>query len=123
MATPLTELTKKAHPDKLQWTPEAESAFQALKDAPSGSTVLRNPDLNKPFVIQTDASALGVGAVLSQGQEDWPVAYFSRKLLEREKRYLAEEKECLAVVLGIKAFAVYLLGRVGVDYDYNRNRL
>ena len=54
---------------------------------------------------------MGVGVVLSQGEEeDYPIAYFSQKLLEREQNYSTIEKECLGVVLGIKAFEVYLLG-------------
>ena len=111
IAAPLTELTKKGNPDNIIWTPETESAFQTLKSTLSGSTIMKNPDPTKPFIVQTDASSVGVGAVLSQGPEDKPIAYFSRKLLEREKRYSAVEKECLAVVLGVKAFAVYLLGK------------
>lgn len=61
-----------------------------------------------------DASDRGVGAVLSQRDADGiehPVGYFSRKLLPREERYAAVEKECLAIKLGIQAFRVYLLGQ------------
>ena len=53
-----------------------------------------------------------MGAVLSQGtSEEQPIAYCSRKLLSREKNYSTIEKECLAILLGIKAFEIYLLGR------------
>lgn len=72
------------------------------------------PDFNLPFTLQTDASDKGVGAVLSQisgeGQEH-PVAYWSRKLLDREQRYATVEKECLAIKLATEAFRVYLMGR------------
>ena len=55
---------------------------------------------------------MGVGAVLSQGgEEDRPIAYFRRKLLPREKAYSTVEKECLAIVLAIKHFRAYLLGK------------
>ena len=55
---------------------------------------------------------MGVGAVLSQGGDtDSPVAYYSMKLLDRETRYSTIEKECLAVLLGIKAFETYLIGQ------------
>ena len=54
---------------------------------------------------------IGVGTVLSQGQEEHPIAYFSQKLLDRERNYLTIEKECIAVVLSIKLFDVYLLGK------------
>eukprot|EP00731_Ephydatia_muelleri_P034853 Em0081g18a len=62
----------------------------------------------------TDASNRGIGAVLSQcdeeGQEH-PVAYYSRKLLPREERYSTVEKECLAIKEAIHHFRTYLLGR------------
>ena len=48
--------------------------------------MLKNPDFSKPFQLQTDASDVGVGAVLSQGgDQDQPIAYFSRKILDREQ--------------------------------------
>ena len=76
--------------------------------------MLRSPDFTRPFVPQTDASERGVGAVLSQlddNGDDHPVAYFSRKLLPREEKYSTVEKECLAIKLAVQAFNVYLLGR------------
>ena len=66
------------------------------------------------FILQTDASNCGVGVVLSQVDSqglEHPVAYFSRKLLDREKKYSTIEKECLAIKLAVQAFQVYLLGR------------
>lgn len=63
-----------------------------------------------PFVLQTDASEVGVGAVLSQRNPeggDHPIAYFSHKLLPREQRYATVEKECLAIRLGLKP-SVYI---------------
>ena len=66
-----------------------------------------------PFILQTDASDRGVGAVLSQLLTDndlHPVAYFSKKLLPREERYSTIEKECPAVKLGIEVFHFYLMG-------------
>jgi len=75
------------------------------------STVLRNPDFIKPFILQTDASELGVGAILSQQDTEGYDHFFSKKLLPREQRFSTVEKECLAVKLGVEAFQVYLLGR------------
>ena len=75
---------------------------------------MMNPLFSRPFILQTDASEVGVGAVLSQTDTkgyDHPVAYFSRKLLPREQKYATIEKECLVIKLGIKAFQVYLLGK------------
>ena len=75
---------------------------------------MRNPDFSRPFILQTDASEVGVGAILSQIDTegyDHPVAYFSRKLLSREQKYSTIEKECLAIKLGVQAFQTYLLGQ------------
>ena len=83
--------------------------------------MLRNPNYSQIFQLQTDASDVGVGAVLSQGgAEDQPIAYFSKKLLDRERNYSTVEKECLAILLGVKAFAIYLLGKPFVLRTDNR---
>ena len=59
------------------------------------SPVMRNPDFSRPFILQTDASEVRVGAILSQTDTEGydPVAYFSRKLLSREQKYSTIEKE------------------------------
>jgi len=114
LAMPLSDLTKKSLPDKVNWSPECGEAFEALKKALCESPILQNPDFSKPFLLQTDASDRGVGAVLSQKDVegvDRPIAYYSKKLLPRESKYSTVEKECLAIKLGIEAFRVYLLGR------------
>ena len=109
-----SDLMKKSLPDKVHWTPDCDNAFRALKKTLCQSPVLRNPDFDKQFLLQTDASDRRVGAVLSQQDEDGrdrPIAYFSRKLLPWETRYSTVEKECLAIKLGVEAFSVYLIGR------------
>ncbi len=114
IASPLTDLTRKTMPTQVEWTPDCAAAFEKLKTLLCSSPVLRTPDFEKDFLVQTDASERGIGAVLSQLDEngaDHPVAYFSRKLLPREEKYATVEKECLAVKLGIQAFRVYLLGK------------
>ena len=98
----------------MKWDTRCEEAFHQLKQALCSSPVIHCPDFTKEFVLQTDASERGVGAVLSQRDEDGeehPVAYFSRKLLPREERYSTVEKECLAIKLAVHMFRVYLLGR------------
>ena len=98
----------------MEWSAECEKSFQWLKQLLCTDPVLRSPDFSKEFILQTDASDHGVGAVLSQldvGGQDHPVAYFSKKLLPREEHYATGEKECLAIKLAVQAFRVYLLGR------------
>lgn len=65
--------------------------------------VLKLPNSNRPFVVQTDASGVGLGVVLMQyyGDSAHSVAYASRKLLDRERRYSTIERECLAMVHGM----------------------
>jgi len=70
------------------------------------------PDLEKPFTLRTDASDIGLGAVLLQECDDglFPVSFASRKLLDRERKYSVLERECLAVVWSIRKFAMYVYG-------------
>jgi hypothetical protein len=113
-AAPLTDLIRKNCPNRVEWTPLCEVAFAQLKAHLCSSPVLKGPDFDKQFILQTDASDRGIGAVLSQLDDegnDHPVAYFSRKLLPREEKYSTIEKECLAIKLSIHAFRVYLLGK------------
>ena len=106
----------------MKWTPSCDIAFKKLKEALFSEPVLKIPDCDKPFVIQTDASDRGVGGVLSQLGSDGvehPVAYFSRKPLPREEKYSTVEKECLAIKLSVQTFHVYLLVKpftIGTDY-------
>ena len=72
--------------------------------------VLSYPDFTKPFTIYTDASGIGLGAVLSQEQEgkERVISYASRSLNSAEKNYTVTDQECLAVVWAIKHFQHYL---------------
>ena len=114
IAASLTDLTRKSASNNVCWNASCDEAFKELKQILCTSPVLRNPDFSQPFILQTDASDRGVGAVLSQRDEngeEHPIGYFSKKLLSREERYSTVEKECLAIKLAIQAFRVYLLGR------------
>ena len=114
IAAPLTDLTKKSSPNQVVWSAQCDGAFVRLKQLLCSSPILQSPDFTRPFILQTDASDRGVGAVLSQvgsDGEEHPVGYFSRKLLPWEERYSTVEKECLAIKLAVSAFRVYLLGR------------
>ena len=69
--------------------------FDTLKQRLSSTPILQLPDWNKPFVVRSDASDVGIAAVLLQEDDNIlkPVAYISRKLLPREIRYSTIEKE------------------------------
>lgn len=113
IAAPLSDLTKKIETDPVHWTPQCDTAFEKLKQLLCTKPVLAPPDFSKQFYLQTDASARGIGAVLAQKDEqtkDHPVAYFSRKLADRERNYSATELEGLAVVAACRHFLPYLLG-------------
>ncbi|XP_063060131.1 uncharacterized protein LOC134453222 [Engraulis encrasicolus] len=66
IAAPLTELTTKRHSRMVGWNPAAEAAFIGLKEALCSSPVLVAPDFKREFIVQTDASEVGLGAVLAQ---------------------------------------------------------
>ncbi|CAM5100675.1 unnamed protein product [Eretmochelys imbricata] len=111
-ASPLTDVIKARGPDMVKWTDAEEKAFMDLQTALGSNPVLIAPDFNKEFILQTDASEVGLGAVLSQmvGDEEHPILYLSRKLLPREQKYAVVERECLAVKWAMEILRYYLLG-------------
>jgi hypothetical protein len=99
-------LTGKRKRQKTEWTPEAQEAFQKIKDALVSAPVLSSPDFSKPFVIQTHASDTGLGAVLTQelGGDERVIAYASRSLTKAERNYSVTEREYLAVLFALEKF-------------------
>lgn len=100
-----TDLTKASAPNKVKWTEDCNRAFNDLKAAITSDSVLHSPDFTQPFTLQTDASGVGIGAVLLQevDGETHPVVFLSRKLQDRETRYSAVEKECLAMKWAVES--------------------
>lgn len=92
---------------------DCEAEFHALKACLCSLPVLRSPDFSQRFLVQTDASAVGLGAVLAQGEpgDERPVLYLSCKLLPQETRYSTAEKEGLAIKWALESLRYYLLGR------------
>jgi len=109
----LTDMTRKSSPIKLKWTQESEDAFKDLKNCLCEKPVLQCPDFTLPFTVQTDASGVGLGAVLLQGEAEdlLPVQYISRKLFPRERRYSTVEKEALAIKWALDTLKYYLIGK------------
>ena len=73
--------------------------------------MLKSPDFSEPFKLAVDASDIGVGAVLLQNDSfgiEHPVAYFSKKLNDCQKKYSTVEKETLSLILAIQHFEVYV---------------
>jgi hypothetical protein len=112
LAIPLNGLLKKGK--EWEWTPKCQEAFEKLRSALHSQPILKHPDFTKPYILQTDASDIGLGAVLTQLGDDgkeYAIAYASRSLIPAERNYTTHEKELLAVVFGIKYFHVHLYGQ------------
>ena len=94
------------------WSNACDHAFQTLKNKLTEAPILVHPKFDKQastIILQTDASAIGLGAVLEQ--EGHVIAYASRTLSTSECNYSVIQRECLAIVWGTKQFQHYLLGR------------
>ena len=111
IAKPLSKLTSKE--TEWAWTEECAKAFQLLKDKLVEAPVLGYPDPALPYILDTDASAVGVGAVLSQVQEgvERVIGYYSKTLSPPERNYCVTRRELLAVVKAVGHFRPYLYGR------------
>ena len=104
----LTSNSKGAPP--FRWTPEAEFAFQKLKESLISAPVLSCPDYTLPFEVHTDASNYGVGGMLTQtvNGKEHPIANMSKSLSAAERNYIVTERETLAVLTAIEHWRCYL---------------
>uniref|UniRef100_A0AAV2JWZ2 Gypsy retrotransposon integrase-like protein 1 n=1 Tax=Knipowitschia caucasica TaxID=637954 RepID=A0AAV2JWZ2_KNICA len=111
---PLYEALKGTTPNQdVVWTAEADQAFEDTKVALCQATMLVHPSPGAPVALTTDASDYAVGAVFEQWVEGtWqPLAFFSRQLVPRERKYSTFDRELLAVWLAIRHFRFVLEGR------------
>ncbi len=120
-AAPLTKLMSGSKGARVVWTPERDAAFNAIRDALASPPTLAMADPSKPYVVTTDASDVGIGAVLEQ--EGRPVAFESRTLSPAERNYSATDREMLAVVHALRVWRCYLEGAKAfvVKTDHNPN--
>lgn len=105
IVAPLTALLKK---NVFQWCEEATKAFTALKKTMTDASMLALPDFTKPFVLQTDASGYGMGAVLSQGSK--PIAFLSKLFTPKMLTSSVYIKELYAITTAVKKWRQYLWG-------------
>ena len=104
IAAPLFQMTRG---NTLQWTLAAEESFQKLKQSLICTPVLALPDFTQPFVIETDASLVGIGAVLMQNGR--PIAYYSHGLPRSKVPKSSYEIELFAVVMSVQKWKHYLI--------------
>ena len=112
LLTPLHELTR--IDTEWKWGAIHQNAFEQSKALLSSSKVLAHYDPQLPIIVSSDASAYGIGSVLSHRMPDGsekPVAFATRSLSPAEKKYAQLEKEALALIFGVTKFHKYLCGR------------
>lgn len=96
---------------KFVWSPECQSAFETLKNCITNPPVLQLADFNKPFVLMTDASNNAAGGCLMQENDKGdllPIAYYSKKFTESERKFTTYEKEALSVILCMEKWHEFL---------------
>ncbi|KAL0201043.1 hypothetical protein M9458_004230, partial [Cirrhinus mrigala] len=111
-AAPLTALTRPSR-GEFQLTPEAISAFKKLCLLFTTAPILIHPNPDKPFVVEVDASDVGVGAILSQRGPDeklHPCSFFSRKFNPTQQRYGVGDRELLAIKWALEEWRHWLQG-------------
>ncbi|GBG63007.1 hypothetical protein CBR_g34706 [Chara braunii] len=111
VASPLTNLTRLDTP--WDWSDECEGAFKRLKHALMNHEVLMVPDPQKPFIVTTDASQYGIGAVLVQqdGKKLRPIEYMSKKMPSKKLTKSTYERELYALYKALVHWRHFLLGR------------
>ncbi len=106
---PLTELLKAKA--KFVWSPECQLSFENVKSVLCSSPVLAAPCFDRAFMLQVDASQVGAGAVLLQGDDRGvlrPVSFFSKKFNNYQRNYSVIEKEALSLIWALQHFHVYV---------------
>ena len=111
IAAPLHWLMRKDV--RFHWGPDQDKAFAELKKRLMAAPILGMPTDDGAFIVDSDASNTGLGAVLSQVQNGNEVvlAYASRSLSRAERNYDVTRKELLAIIFALKTFKQYVLGR------------
>nr|XP_023655862.1 uncharacterized protein LOC111837765 [Paramormyrops kingsleyae] len=113
VAAPLTNLLR-GGTKRLAWSEDATQAFTALKERFCTAPVLQQPDPNEPFIVEVDASEVGIGAVLSQRDprsgKFHPCAFLSKNLSPAESNYDVGNRELLAIKRALEEWRHWLEG-------------
>ncbi|PKU83847.1 RNA-directed DNA polymerase [Dendrobium catenatum] len=104
LVAPITDCLKA---NRFKWATEQQNSFDTLKATLCSAPVLALPNFEKPFHVDTDASSIGIGAVLSQDSK--PIEFFSEKLSSARQKWSAYEQELYAVIRALKQWEHYLL--------------
>jgi hypothetical protein len=118
---PIYALINKNMEGKFNWTPECQKSFELVNKSICEAVTLTYPDFTKRFQLTTDASKVGLGAVLEQIGADGTVktiAFASKSLLDTETRYTALELEMLAAKWAMKHFRYYLFNEFDLYTDH-----
>jgi len=126
IAHPLTQLTRKSVP--WTWGEPEEAAFQSLKRCLTSPPILGYPDWSRSFHIYCDASDTGIGSILCQLQdphgtgrdEEVTIAYNSKHLSDRERKYSTVEKELFSIVHAVTVYRPYIYGQKFLIYSDHR---
>ena len=98
------------------WDDSCDISFNKLKSILISHPVLMSPNFSRDFELSIDASDTGIGAMLCQKDdlgESHPVAFFSKKLNEPQRKYSTIEKETLALIAALNHFEVYVTSNPG----------
>ncbi|GJX61725.1 putative mitochondrial protein [Tanacetum coccineum] len=106
ISRPLTLLLKK---NGFKWNDEAQQSIENLKPTMMSAPILALPDFGKEFIVKTDASRVGIGAVLIQG--GYSIAYLIKTLSTKHQLMSTYEKEFLATILALERWRGYLMDR------------
>jgi len=107
---------------RFEWSDEAQQAFEALEKALVEATSLAFPVPQEPCILDTDASDVAVGGVLSRRIDgiERPIAFFSRFMNVTQRNYCTTRRELLAVICALQHFRHYLLGnRIVLRTDHH----
>ncbi|GFU14810.1 retrovirus-related Pol polyprotein from transposon 297 [Trichonephila clavipes] len=114
IASPLTDALKgKIKKEKITWDEKCGKAFEELKAKLVSQPILFAPEFATDFILQTDASEVGAGVVLSQRieGEGHPIVFLSKKFSKAERNYSTVERELAAIIFGLKRLKHYLDGQ------------